>query len=66
MQQIDENQVAGLIGRDHLTVENGIVDRECRRNLLGECVEPGHDIVVAQDQTVAALLDIAEPGSRCI
>src|SRR5215471_4519461 len=37
---------AGFVGRDHLAVENGIVDVKCGRHLLGEPVEPPQRVAV--------------------
>jgi hypothetical protein len=48
-EKVNENRAAGLIGRDHLAVKNGIVDVERSRYLAGELVQPGHDVVVARD-----------------
>ena len=57
---------AGLVGRDHFAVENGIIDVEHTGHLLGELIEPGHDIAVARDQTIAALLEIAEGAEAVV
>src|SRR5215510_11966697 len=47
-------------GGNDLAVENGVIDVERGRHLAGESFEPGHDVVVPRDQTVAALLEIAD------
>jgi hypothetical protein len=57
---------AGLVGRDHFAVENGIIDVEHTGHLVGELVEPGHDVAVARDQAIAALLEITEGAEAVV
>jgi len=58
-QQIVELGSAGRIGRDHLAVENCLVEIEQGRQLVAELVKAAHQIAVARDETAAPLLDIA-------
>ena len=65
-QQVIELRSAGLVDRDDLAVENGIIDVEHTGHPLGELIEAGHDIAVARDQAIAALLEIAEGAEAVI
>jgi len=44
--EVVEKWPAGLVGRDHLSVHNGIVDVELGRNLLAERVEAAQGVAV--------------------
>jgi hypothetical protein len=46
---------AGLVGGDHLTVENGVVDIELACNLIAERVKTAQDIAVARNEPAPAL-----------
>jgi hypothetical protein len=45
--QVDELGAAGLVSRDHLAVENGIVHIELGRDLVGERAGAAQDVAVA-------------------
>jgi hypothetical protein len=49
-----------LVGRDHLAVEDGVVDIERRRQLIAERIKAGEPVAVARDEAAVPLLDVAE------
>ena len=54
-------RAAGLIGRDHLAVEDGVIDPQLGRHLAAELIEPAQDVAPPRDEAAAApLLDVAE------
>jgi len=59
-EQLVELRSAALVGRDHLAVENGVVDIEEPANLVGQRVETSKHVAIARNEAATALLDIAE------
>jgi hypothetical protein len=56
---------AGLVRRDELSIDYGLVDVEPPTNLVGECIETSHRVAVSRDEAAAALLKVAQ-GAKAI
>jgi len=59
-EKINEDRTAGLIDRYHLAVDDGLVDVERGRRLVGERLETAQDVALARDEAATALLEIEE------
>jgi len=64
--KVHENRPATFVGGDDLAVDYRVVDREHGRDLAGERVEAGEDIVVAESDGCGAARCSRGPGSRHI
>ena len=49
---------AGRVGRDHLAIENRLVEVEQGGELAAELIKAAHLVAVARDQVAAAMLEI--------
>ena len=65
-QEVVEHRPAGLVGRDHLTVDYRFVDIEQPANLVAERLETAQDVAVARDEAATALLDVAQRSKAIV
>ena len=59
-EKIVELRPAGCVDRDHLAIENRLVEVEHGRKLVAESVEAGEVVAVARDEPAAVPLDIVK------
>jgi hypothetical protein len=45
--EVEENWPAGFVGRDHLAVQNGIIDGDLGRNIVAELAEAAEGVAAA-------------------
>ena len=65
-EKVNENRAAGLVDRDHLAVDYGLVEVEHGRQLLAERLEAAQDVAVARDETATTRLEVAEATETII
>jgi len=60
-EEVVKLRTARLVGGDHLTIEDSVMDAEGGRDLLTQRIEPGEHIASSRDEATAPALDI--PGA---